>query len=176
MQDVFRRNSAANRALWTGFPSLHRSGRSASVVISADELHAYVDSALPPARHIEAAAYLAENPCEAAAVEAFRAQIAGMKALFDVVLDEPVPRRLRGVLRQAPTRRALPSSWVIGASIAAAVVVAGGTLVAQSHLAMVGSTTIHIPAAVRSQPPAEQRLPVLPPPTGGPKRPRSADI
>jgi anti-sigma factor RsiW len=145
-------------------------------VISADELHAYVDGALPPARHFEAAAYLAEDACEAAAVEAFRAQNAGMKALFDAVLDEPVPPRLRRVLRCAPTRPALPSFWVIGASIAATLVVAGGTLLAQSHWAVVGSTAIHIPAAVRSQPPAEQRLPVLPPPPGGPKRPRNADI
>jgi anti-sigma factor RsiW len=145
-------------------------------VISADELHAYVDGALPPARHFAVALYLAEHPREAAAGEAFRAQIAGMKALFDPVLGEPVPRRLRRGLHRATARRTARSLRVIAASIAAALVVAGGALVADSHFAAVSGTTIQIPAAVRGQAPAERRLPVLPPPAGGPKRPRAADI
>lgn len=145
-------------------------------MISRDELHAYVDGALPPARQFAVALYLAQHPREAAAGEAFRAQIAGMKALFDPVLDEPVPRRLRRSLPWAPARRARRSLWVIAASIVAALIVAGGVLVADSHFATVSGTAIHIPAAVRSQTPAERRLPVLPPPAGGPKRPRAADI
>jgi anti-sigma factor RsiW len=145
-------------------------------VISADELHAYVDGALPPARHFEVAAYLAEHPREAAAGAAFRAQIAGMRALFDPVLDEPVPWRLRRVLPSTPARRTSTSLWLIAGSIAAVLFIAGGTLVAHSQLAAVSGTAIHIPAAVRSQLPAERRLPVLPPPTDGPKRAREADI
>lgn len=142
-------------------------------MISADELHAYVDGALPPARHFAIGAYLAEHPREAAASEAFRAQIAGMKTLFDAVLDEPVPRRLRQTLWRTPARR-MP--WLIAGSIAAVFSIGGGTLVAHSQLAAVSGTAIHIPAAARSQPPAARRLPVLPPPAGGPKRARAADI
>ncbi|HEV2547773.1 MAG TPA: hypothetical protein VGU20_10575 [Stellaceae bacterium] len=145
-------------------------------MISRDELHAYVDGALPPVRHFAVALYLAEHPREAAAGEAFRAQIAGMKALFDPVLDEPIPSRLRQSLPGPSARRRPPSLRVIAASIAAALVVAGGAVVAESRLATVSASAIQIPAAVRSQPPAERRLPVLPPPAGGPKRPHAADI
>jgi anti-sigma factor RsiW len=153
-----------------------RAEDAASIVISRDELHAYIDGALPPARHFAVALYLAEHPREAAAGEAYRAQIAGMKTLFDPVLDEPVPQRLRRSLPRARTQRAPRSLWVIAASVAAVLVVAGGVLVAEAHWAVVSGSAIHIPAAVRSQAPAEQRLPVLPPPAGGPKRPRAAAI
>lgn len=145
-------------------------------MISADDLHAYVDGALPQGRRFAVALYLAAHPREAAAGEAFRAQIAGIKALFDPVLDEPLPPRLRRGLPGAPARHTPRSRWVIAASIAAALVVAGGALVAKSQFAVVSGTAIHIPAAVRSEPPAERRLPVLPPPAGAPRRPRNADI
>ena len=42
--------------------------------ISEAELHAYVDGALPQARSIEVAAYLASNPQEAARIHAYQAQ------------------------------------------------------------------------------------------------------
>jgi len=142
-------------------------------VISADDLHAYVDGALPPGRRFAVALYLAAHPREAAAGEAFRMQIAGMKALFDPVLDEPVPPRLRRRLRARHMPR---PRWLIAASMAAALVVAAGALVAKSHFAVVSATTIHIPAAARGEPPAARRLPVLPPPAGAPKRRHSADI
>ena len=145
-------------------------------MISADELHAYVDGALPPARRFAVALYLAEHPREAAAGEALRAQIAGMKALFDPALDEPVPPQLRRALATMPARRAPRSLWLVAAGLTAALLVACGTLFARSHLAVVSGTAIHIPAAIRSVPPVERRLPVLPPPAGGPKRPHDLEI
>src|SRR5690242_11740011 len=59
--------------------------------VSDDELHAYMDGALDPMRRLEIASYLAGHPLEAARAEAFRAQREGLRALFDHVLDQPVP-------------------------------------------------------------------------------------
>lgn len=62
--------------------------------VTEADLHAYVDGRLPPARHAEVDAYLAARPEEAARVQAYASQNAGLHALFDDVLDEPVPARL----------------------------------------------------------------------------------
>lgn len=62
---------------------------------SEQELHAYIDGGLDPARRLEVAVYLARHPGDAARGEAFRAQKEGIRALFDHVLDQPVPEHLR---------------------------------------------------------------------------------
>ncbi len=75
--------------------------------IDEDELHAYVDGALPPEREVEIAAWLAANPGMAARVRQWQAQKAEMHRLFDPVLAEPLPDRLRpGVRPGARARRA----------------------------------------------------------------------
>lgn len=62
--------------------------------ITEADLHAYVDGLLPMARRVEIQDYLAARPDEAARLDAYRAQNAALHALFDPVLDEPVPGRL----------------------------------------------------------------------------------
>ena len=58
------------------------------------ELHAYADGLLPEVRNAEIEAYLASRPEEASRVASYRAQNAALHALYDPVMDEPVPSRL----------------------------------------------------------------------------------
>jgi anti-sigma factor RsiW len=62
--------------------------------VTEADLHAYVDGVLPLARQAEIEAYLAVRPGEAERVEAYRRQKADLRALFDPVLDEPIPAEL----------------------------------------------------------------------------------
>lgn len=73
---------------------------SAAPITDAD-LHAYADERLTPERAAEVAAYLSENPEAAEAVDTWRRQTATLKALFDPVLDESVPERLRAIRPRA---------------------------------------------------------------------------
>ena len=92
-----------------------------------DELHAYVDRQLPPARRADVERWLASDP-EAAARAAFYGRLnADMHRNFDHVLAEPIPaewrplpvwrRRLRD--RRTPTVRdfAIAASWLIAGII-----------------------------------------------------------
>lgn len=81
------------------------------------ELHAYVDGQLPAARVLEVEAWLAEHPDAAARAQAWRNQNAALQALFDPVLDEPLPGRLTAPLARAPARRlgyavAATAAWI----------------------------------------------------------------
>ncbi len=76
----------------------------ANVPVTEAELLAYVDRSLPDARHAEVEAWLAARPEEAERIAAFRRQNEELRAVFDPVLDEPVPGRLREV-------RARSSRW-----------------------------------------------------------------
>jgi len=71
---------------------------------SDEELHAYADGALGGARAAEVEAWLAANPEAAERVQAWRAQNRGLHALFDPVLDEPVPATLADALARRPAR------------------------------------------------------------------------
>lgn len=62
--------------------------------ITEADLHAWVDGQLAAQRAREVEAHLAARPDEALRVEAWRSQKEGLRALFDPVLDEPVPPRL----------------------------------------------------------------------------------
>lgn len=62
--------------------------------VTEAELHAYVDGLLPPSRRAEIEAYLATRPDEADRVNVYRAQNEALRALFNPVLDEPIPSRL----------------------------------------------------------------------------------
>jgi len=63
--------------------------------IGETDLHAYVDSALPETRRTEVESYLDERPDEAERVQAYRVQKKALRALFNPVLDEPLPENLR---------------------------------------------------------------------------------
>lgn len=84
--------------------------------VQESDLQSYVDGFADEARRVQVEAYLAERPEEAARVRAYRAQNAALHALFDPVLDEPVPATL--LARPQPGR----SRWV---ALAASVLFAG---------------------------------------------------
>lgn len=62
--------------------------------VTESDLHAYLDGQLPGARRGEVEDYLGRHPEEAARIASYRAQNEALRAVFDPVLDEPVPRRL----------------------------------------------------------------------------------
>ena len=63
--------------------------------VTEADLHAYVDRQLTPEREGEVQAYLQSRPEEAQRVQTYRRQKRDLHALFDPVLDEPVPDRLK---------------------------------------------------------------------------------
>jgi anti-sigma factor RsiW len=80
--------------------------------VTEAELHAWVDGQLAPARRAAVDAYLSQHPAEAARLQAYRAQNAGLRALFQPVLDEPVPRACNGARYSCRTGRcAWPPCW-----------------------------------------------------------------
>lgn len=75
------------------------------VPVTEAELQAWVDGQLAPARHAAVQAYLAQHPAEAQRLHAYRAQNAGLRALFDPVLAEALPPAL------APAPRRQQAGW-----------------------------------------------------------------
>ena len=138
--------------------------------ISEDDLHAYVDGDIAPARRLDIALYLARHPAEAARMEAFRAQREAIHALFDDLARQPVPWRLRNIVRRHARRRARRrrgTGMVVGIAVATIVLVSGRTIV---HYAVpepgggpaAETATHHAPTAdelpaIRPQPPLGRR-------------------
>ncbi|SHN36276.1 Transmembrane transcriptional regulator (anti-sigma factor RsiW) [Duganella sacchari] len=87
--------------------------------VTEAELHAWVDGQLPPARRAAVDAYLSQHPAEAARLQAYRAHNAGLRALFNPVLDEPVPRALQRRPLQLP-------HWPLRMAAMLALTLAGG--------------------------------------------------
>jgi anti-sigma factor RsiW len=79
--------------------------------VTEAELHAYIDGGLPEARRSEVELYIERRPDEASRLAAYRAQNEALRALYDPVLDEPVPQRLT---RRPPTllRYAAVVAWL----------------------------------------------------------------
>lgn len=135
-----------------------------------DELHAYVDDALPPDRRAEAAAYLTAHPDVAARVDGYRRQRDALRAALEPIIAEPVPTRLSPTHILARGRRSFPG-WRMGAGIAASLLVGGaggwalhGELAPPSRgvgaLAREGASSYRVYAADRTRPvelPAEER-------------------
>ena len=84
--------------------------------ITEADLHAWVDQQLSADRAREIEAYLATRPEEAERLEIYRAQKRELHALFDPVLDEPLPQRVLRAARPRPR-------W-IAQRIAAGIVIA----------------------------------------------------
>ena len=82
------------------------------------ELSAFVDDQLDPERRAELEIYLAENPAEAARIELYRRHNLLLKKIFDPIVHEPVPIRLRLFTMAAYTR------WFKHGSFAASILVA----------------------------------------------------
>lgn len=68
--------------------------------ITEAELHAYVDGQLTAVRQAEVEAWLTSRPEDAARVAAYVEQKEGLHALFDPVLDEALPQRVREAARK----------------------------------------------------------------------------
>jgi anti-sigma factor RsiW len=83
---------------------------------SEAELHAYADDQLTPERRREVEAWLRQRPAEGERVQDWVAQKRALRALFDPVLDEPIPPALARAARRPPAR------WL--GSLAAGLVVA----------------------------------------------------
>jgi anti-sigma factor RsiW len=78
------------------------------------ELHAYVDGALDAETRRAVEAHLAQNPDDAARVEAYLAQKEALHARYDAVLDEPVPEALRlAAAQRTRPRYALAAGWMV---------------------------------------------------------------
>lgn len=74
--------------------------------VKEDELLAYADGQMDEPRRAEVASWLATHPAEADRVEDYRRQNAALHALFDPVMEEPLPPRLQ---RPAPVAwRSMP--------------------------------------------------------------------
>lgn len=69
-------------------------------IVTEADLHAYVDGQLTLERQREIEAYLETRPDEALRVDAYREQKRALHALFDPVLGEPLPRRMRGLAQR----------------------------------------------------------------------------
>jgi anti-sigma factor RsiW len=82
--------------------------------LRSEDLHAYLDRELEPARAGEVEALLAREPEAADAARHFAAQRALLQAAFDHVLAEPVPQYLSrlGQRRSIPRRAAAALSWL----------------------------------------------------------------
>jgi anti-sigma factor RsiW len=131
--------------------------------ISEDELHAYVDGDIEPARRLDIALYLARHPDEAARMEVFRAQREAIHALFDDCLHQPVPQRLRRIVRRHAARRARRrrgAGMLVGIAVATVVLATGRAVVQHAGLDRDSS----VAAAAAQHAPAMGELPVVRPP------------
>jgi anti-sigma factor RsiW len=70
--------------------------------VTEADLHAYIDGVLPPSRRTEIEAYLAQRPEEAKRLQAYQHQKEELRALFNPVMDEPVPSSIPTRPRQRP--------------------------------------------------------------------------
>lgn len=120
--------------------------------ITEEDLHAYVDGALDGDRRLDVALYLATAPFEAARVESFRAQKEAIHALFDQVIVEPLPKRLKRMMMRRISLRALRRStpFIAMASLGGLLLLAGnavGYQFASLQKALMGArpTAVHCP-------------------------------
>lgn len=96
-----------------------------SLPIGDDDLVAYVDTRLAPARRAEVETYLATHPEIAARVEADLAQRAALRDRLAPKAAEPIPARLR-VANIAAARRARQGAQLRAMAAGVALMVAGG--------------------------------------------------
>ena len=87
------------------------------LAVTEAELHAYVDGLLPAARRVEVEAYLAAHAEDAQRVRAWREQNHALRELFDPVLAEALPARVRrpGLARRIrpAIRYAAAAGWLM---------------------------------------------------------------
>jgi anti-sigma factor RsiW len=86
--------------------------------VTEEDLQAYVDGRLPPARRAELELYLASNPEDAARVRSYVAHSEQLRALYAPVLEEPVPERLLRARRRAWRPYAAAAGWLLAGGAA----------------------------------------------------------
>ena len=82
-----------------------------------ENLHAYVDGALDPARRNEVQAYLDRHPDAAATVAKLAAQRQLLRSAFAPIADEPVPERLDLSRLMGQHRYRRPWAWQMAAAV-----------------------------------------------------------
>jgi anti-sigma factor RsiW len=98
-------------------------------------IQAYVDGRLPGERAKVVAAYLAQDPAEAARVARYIEQRNELRAALQAKFDEPVPGRLRvAEIRQMQRRRQTRRIAALAATIAIAIIGATAGWIAAPHL------------------------------------------
>lgn len=112
------------------------------------ELNALVDGELDPGRQAEIEAWLGNEPDAAQRIAQYRAQNAGLHALFDNVLDEDMPPRIVAALAGRRSRPVV--AMAIAASFAALLIGATGGWFANERY---GATQVSQVAVQVSQPP-----------------------
>jgi anti-sigma factor RsiW len=94
--------------------------------IGEDDLHAFVDGLLPPAREPAVQRYLAAQPEEAARLRSLAAQRDALRAALAFKAAEPIPPRLRLAHIRAARRRALAARGRAAAAAAALLLTGAG--------------------------------------------------
>ena len=106
--------------------------------IDEQDLHAYVDGRLTPARRAEVETYLAQHADAAERVAAYRHQSETLHALFDPVLTEPLPEELRLPRRRRqqarPWRYAAALAWVLVGGATGWIIRGGGLAPARHYV------------------------------------------
>ncbi|MEI7611847.1 MAG: anti-sigma factor [Betaproteobacteria bacterium] len=77
--------------------------------INENELHAYVDRHLPENERQVVDCYLSEHPGEAERIRDYQQQNLALKALFNPVLDEPLPEHLLSLAVAPPVESISPA-------------------------------------------------------------------
>lgn len=85
-------------------------------LVEAD-LHAYVDGRLDATRRAEVETWLQEHPSDAARVVAYRQQNEAMQALFNPVLNEPLPLQMYPQTRHRSFAQPLRYAAMIGGMV-----------------------------------------------------------
>lgn len=83
--------------------------------IGEAELNAYLDGELDTEARVAVETWLADNPDEAARLEALRADRDALSGIHTDILQEPVPDKMRKILGKAP-RSSLSNHWMRAAA------------------------------------------------------------
>jgi anti-sigma factor RsiW len=85
--------------------------------LAEDDLHAYVDGRLDATRRAEVDAWLSAHPADAARVAAYRQQNDMMQALFNPVLNEPLPLQMHPQARRRGFAQPLRYAAMVGGMV-----------------------------------------------------------
>ena len=99
--------------------------------VGDDDLHAYVDNRLDLERRREVEAFLSADREAAARVADWAEQNRRLSALFDPVLDEPIPERITTAIAKGSQRPAVRWSvgdWAVRAAASVAILAVGAAL------------------------------------------------